>query len=258
MSEQRVSNGTVEKSVQTNGVLRRINVRERVSRISTAKFQGMFGVPEIAALASSGLLLLVVIFSYFYFQAPAASRLKALESERQAIQNRIRQAQVNIDLDADPQATLAEVRNSLGQFERNSLQQRSVGRMALYNQLNELMLRNKLRNTAGPAYAALDALGGNASATATEATRTGTAKWQSLYPGIGISVTVEGQYINVRHFMRDIEASGQFLIINAVELEGVTDSESPQGATLVSLHLDMATYFQRDGLDGAMDATQTR
>src|SRR5437667_12646314 len=93
------------------------------------------------------------------------------------------------------------------------------------------------------------------------------AKWQTIYPGVAVTVTVEGPYQNVRHFVRDIETSRQFLIINAVELERVTQSGSIEelptvqpsrtttGATrpasgggktaLVSLRLDMATYFQR-------------
>jgi hypothetical protein len=62
--------------------------------------------------------------------------------------------------------------------------------------------------------------------------------------------------------VRDIETSRQFMIINAVELEGVTQSGVVESAapprigmpptattggkgTLVSLRLEMATYFQR-------------
>jgi len=69
-------------------------------------------------------------------------------------------------------------------------------------------------------------------------------------------VTIEGQYQNLRHFVRDIESSKQFIIINAVELERATESNtqptaesSPlkSGSALVSLRLDMATYFQRTG-----------
>jgi Tfp pilus assembly protein PilO len=79
---------------------------------------------------------------------------------------------------------------------------------------------------------------------------------KSLYPGIGIAVTVEGPYANLRRFLREVEASKQFIIINAVELEGVTDANSQSGAALVSLHLDMATYFQRDS-GAATEETQT-
>ena len=76
------------------------------------------------------------------------------------------------------------------------------------------------------------------------------------YPGIAVSITVEGPYQRVRRFVREIESSRQFLIINEVELESVTQSgvatdPSTAGgttggrATLVSLRLEMATYFQR-------------
>jgi hypothetical protein len=60
----------------------------------------------------------------------------------------------------------------------------------------------------------------------------------------------------VRRFVRDIEASRQFVIINAVELEGVTDTAAARAAStgeagsspqslVVSLRLDMAAYFRR-------------
>ncbi len=80
-------------------------------------------------------------------------------------------------------------------------------------------------------------------------------KWQTIYPGIAISVTVEGQYQNLRRFIQDIETNRQFVIINSVELERATETntlpsaegESTGGprAALVSLRLEMATYFQR-------------
>ena len=89
---------------------------------------------------------------------------------------------------------------------------------------------------------------------------------QSVFPGIGVSVTVEGQYKNLRRFVRDIEASNQFIVVNAVELQSVTDTGSapsltpegvptaaPQGRnTLVSLRLDMAAYFRRAASEEAV------
>jgi len=79
-------------------------------------------------------------------------------------------------------------------------------------------------------------------------------KWQSVYPGIAISVTLEGPYQNLRRFVHDIEASKQFIIINTVELEPATESNQAAEATsgagkpsLVSLRVEMTTYFQRNG-----------
>jgi hypothetical protein len=122
--------------------------------------------------------------------------------------------------------------------------------MDLYEELNNLIRKNSLRNTSGPIYVALEATGKNGNATSSKSAG---AKWQSVYPGIAINVTVEGQYSNLRRFVRDIEASKLFLIINSVELERAKDTNSSPSdenqatprASLVSLRLDMATYFQR-------------
>ncbi len=150
--------------------------------------------------------------------------------------------------------------------------------MTLYSELNNLIRSNGLRNTAGPGYTPLQPVGSknNVQPTAS-ASQQSSAKWQTIYPGIAVTVTVEGPYQNVRHFVRDIETSREFLIINAVELESVTQSgvlqetpivrnpvpargsaaapaiAQPSGGrgTLVSLRLDMATYFRRPGVEGA-------
>ena len=152
--------------------------------------------------------------------------------------------------------------------------------MTLYTVLNNLIKSNGLRNTAGPSYSELEVLGAKTQVQpGLTAEKQSTAKWQSIYPGIAVSVTVEGGYQNIRHFVRDIETSRQFLIINAVEIESVRNSgavqdqnpSSSQPATqrnakttkpgiptpapapeiaggrggLVSLRLDIASYFQR-------------
>jgi Tfp pilus assembly protein PilO len=117
-----------------------------------------------------------------------------------------------------------------------------------------LIKSNGLRNTSGPTYAPLEPAGSKTSASNT---KTGNTKWQSVYPGIAISLTVEGQYPNLRRFVQELESSKQFVIINSVELERSTETtrsvateEAPAGGTtaaaaLVSLRLEMTTYFQR-------------
>jgi Tfp pilus assembly protein PilO len=115
-----------------------------------------------------------------------------------------------------------------------------------------------LRNTAGPNYTPLEPAG---SKNGTTGARTANTKWQSIYPGIAISVTVEGPYQNLRRFIRDIETNRQFVIINSVELERSTENSAPpaDGASgaaprgsLVSLRLEMATYFQRGSTEGVL------
>jgi len=69
----------------------------------------------------------------------------------------------------------------------------AAGRMSLYTVLNKLIKSNGLRNTAGPTYAPLDPVGTKQQAQLTvTAEKQSNAKWQSIYPGIAVSVTVEG------------------------------------------------------------------
>lgn len=234
-----------QPTIETNNTpSRREQARTRLAKLRHTRQDGMLGVPELIGLGASAIMLLAVIFSYFYFLTPARAREQAVKNEAARLTERVNAAKEGIDLSASPQATVQDINQSLESFERGSLSQRNQGRMELYNQLNEMMRKHSLRNTAGPVYTALDALGTGAPVSAS---KSGSARWQSLYPGIGIAVTVEGQYANLRHFMRELELSRQFIIINAVELEGTNDANSQAaGAAQVSLRLDMAIYFQRD------------
>ena len=117
--------------------------------------------------------------------------------------------------------------------------------MSLYEELNQLIRSNGLRNTSGPTYAGLEPIGSKTQQ-ASAGSNSAAARWQSIYPGIAVNVTVEGSYQSLRHFVRDIEASKQFLIINAVELERATESNAlpttgsgapKPGSTQVSLRL---------------------
>jgi Tfp pilus assembly protein PilO len=250
----------------------RESVRVRLSKLRQSRQRSVLGLPEIIGLAASTLLLLAVVFAYLYFLTPARNRLLAAQRQRDGLQEQLRTSQEGVRQSTDTQATITEINQSLEDFENSRLTRRDAGRMALYNQLNLLIKRNGLRNTAGPNYTALNPLG-TVDAKGQAANKTGNAKWQSVFPGIGVSLTVEGQYANLRRFVRDVEASGQFLIINAVELESVTDNNSadvaagaapgagPTGAArpmLVSLRLDLAVYFQRGALETNSSPEETR
>jgi len=126
-----------------------------------------------------------------------------------------------------------------------------------YDELNELIVKNGLRNTSGPAYTPLDPTG-----TKSVSGKSTTTKWQSFYPGIVVLVTVEGQYQDIRRFIRDLEQSKQFVVINQVELQRANENSAPVSAeggeaaaapagsgsrgSLISLQLNLATYFQRE------------
>jgi Tfp pilus assembly protein PilO len=234
---------------------RRAQFKANLQRLRASRKQGMFGMTEILALGTSLLLLLLVVISYIYFLIPARSRLETLQLERTRLQTQLRSSQEIIREGHDTQSTVAKITQSLDEFQSYHLSNAGQGRMGLYGELNQLIRKNGLRNTAGPAYTPLLS---SATKRSPGETRSASTKWQSVYPGIAVSLTVEGQYQNLRRFIRDLEVSKQFIIVNAIELERATETNSAASLessvnaprnSLVSLRLDMATYFQLGAAD---------
>src|SRR5688572_1059643 len=254
---------STEQVSDTQTQSRRAQIKVRLDRLKKSRQRKTLGVAEIAGLTGSAFLLLLALLSYFYFLTPSYRELESLQRERSKLQTQLRNAQEGYQHNADTKTTVATINASLESFENGHLAARATGRMALYTELNQLIKRNGLRNTAGPTYSMLAPLGPKAQQQSTGSTeRQGNAKWQSVFPGIGVSVTVEGGYQSLRHFLRDIETSRQFLIINAVELESgnetnvapagdVSGSAAGQRGAPISLRLEMATYFQRGITDSA-------
>ena len=234
----------------------RDRVRARLGKLGF-RDNRIIGPAEVVGLGGSVLILLLVVVSYLYFLVPANFRLDALQSERSLLQTQLRTSQEAVNQSETTEASVQKITQSLGDFESNHLLSVDRGRMGLYDSLNVLIRKNGLRNTSGPTYTPLqpsDAKGG------TNGSRSANTKWQSIYPGIAISVTVEGQYQNLRRFIRDLETNTQLIIINSVELERSTETNNSlpaEGgpttgarAALVSLRLEMTTYFQRPTREG--------
>jgi hypothetical protein len=195
--------------------------------------------------------------SYLYFLLPANSRLVALQEQRSLLQTQVRDLEKVVISGESTEASVQKINQSLDEFESDHLLGTDRGRMALYDSINVLMHKNGLRNTSGPTYTTLEP---SSAKVGTSGSRAANTKWQSVYPGIAVSVTVEGQYQNLRRFVRDLETNKQLIIINSVELERSTETNSSpppasgdatnvaptsgQGS-LVSLRLEMTTYFQR-------------
>jgi Type II secretion system (T2SS), protein M subtype b len=274
-----------EQSIRNNALPGRQQIRVRFDRLTRSQLN-VIGVPELVGITCAVLLALFTAFLYVYLLVPARARVHSAELDRERLQGQVRAAEINVSENSTTKETVDKINASMEDFESNWLVSPSSGRMSLYTDLNDLIRSNGLRNTAGPSYTALEPLGAKTLQQALAgADKKSNAKWQSVYPGISVSVTVEGPYQNVRHFVHDIEMSRAFLVINAIELESVNQSStiSVAGAeesrvppprttrpgaptptnrtppvaivtpplpgtrgTTVSLRLDMATYFQRD------------
>lgn len=264
--------------MQSPALAERRKISSRFNQLKRAPALTVIGLPELIGLAGAALLGLMTIFAYFYFYLPAHSRLASAQGERDRLQAQLRASKSLFDENKNTSESVDQRIASVKDFEGNWLAVSGTGRLALYAELNNLIRSNGLRNTAGPSYAPLEPVGSKTQIQPTaSAEKQSNAKWQTIYPGIAVSVTVEGPYQSVRHFVRDIETNRHFLIINAVELERVTQSgvdqamaeplpaprnlaAPPRGGrtateiiaptaggrgSMVSLRLDLATYFQR-------------
>jgi hypothetical protein len=236
--------------------------KTRVSEFIASRRGKMFGVAEVAALAGSCFVLALVLLSYLYFFVPARSRLASLNTQLKQTQTNLQTLDGVVGKDQNTKQNVDRVAASLNKFETEHLAQADQGRMDSFRELNELMVKNNLKNTSGPTYTPLDPAG-----TKSNSGKTVVTKWQSFYPGTAVMVTVEGEYQNVRRFIRDIERSRQFVVINEVELQRATQNNAPATAeeggggsgtrgSLVTLQLNMATYFQRPGATDSAPAEQ--
>jgi Tfp pilus assembly protein PilO len=231
--------------------------QERFNEFLVSRRGKMFGVVEVIALAGSCFVLALVLLSYLYFLVPARSRVATADAYLKQLQTNLQTLSGVVGRDTDTKQTVDKVAASLNKFETENLARQDQGRLELYEELNQLIIKNGLKNTSGPTYTTLDPSG-----TKSTAGKNVVTKWQSFYPGIAVMVTVEGQYQDVRRFIRDVERSKQFVVINEVELQRATQTNAPASVeggadasaapagsgsrgSLVSLQLNMATYFQR-------------
>jgi len=242
--------------------------QERFSEFLVSRRGKMFGVVEVVALAGSCFVLALVLLSYLYFLVPARSRVATANADLKQLQANLQTLDGVVHKETDTKQTVDKIAASLNKFETEYLLRQDQGRMDLYEELNQLIIKNGLKNTSGPTYTTLDPTG-----TKSTAGKNVMTKWQSFYPGIAVMVTVEGSYQDLRRFIRDVERSKQFVVINEVELQRATQNNAPasideggSGAapgsgtrgSLVSLQLNMATYFQRPSATEAVSSVQDK
>lgn len=239
----------------------RAQVSERLARFRRSRRTSFLGVPEMFALASACALLALALAAYFLLLVPQRSRLAALERERDQLQTQIRSATENKNRNLSTGETVARILRSLSEFESAALETREASIKDLIEELNRKSASARLSRAqfsfiyqddtqASATQAAQQRAAGNLAGAA--------RRRQTVFPTTDISLNIEGTYANLRRFIRDIEQSRRFIVINAVQLEGINDSGATDAArgALVSLRLDMSAYFRRPGV-AALDAGGT-
>lgn len=244
---------------------------------------GMWGPIEVAAIAVGAVALGAVVLLYIFAVAPAGRELARNRSEADRLEAEKMSAKTKYGEITTTEAQVGKLLTSVDDFETRFLPPSVNGRSALYQRINSLILAYGLTNTTGPDYQTLEAADVNKENESDE--ERGRAKFRSLFPGIYVTMTVEGSYQNLRRFIRDIETGNEFVVVSTIEIEpSDTQSEpkpdltkppsaqpggdmtaagfpgsgkpdagqpgvaKPKGRThgeIVALHLEMAAYFRR-------------
>ena len=225
-------------------------IRARLREARSTRPAGAIRLPEIIALTVAALLLAVAACAYFFLLVPERSRLVALENERAQLQAKLRASSEGVERNESTEASVDKIVTSLNDFETTVLAARDPQTTtAVIEELNDKTRRHNLAR-AQFSFSHLDEFVPGQINSQRSSGRGGAgnvSKRESVFPAIDISLTIEGPYGNLRRFIRDIEQSRRFIVINGIQLEGVSDTGNAARAALVSLRLDMSTHFRRSG-----------
>lgn len=191
-------------------------------------YGGMWGPAEIATVGVSLLAVLTVVLLYLFYVIPAKKELERNRAERDRLETELKTAKSRYGDITSTEQGVARLVSSVSDFETRFLPIASNGRTSLYQRINGLIGAYGLVNTSGPDYSPLEIAGGRTNQAEQE---NGRSKFQSIFPGVYVSMTVEGSYQNLRRFIREIETSNQFVVITSVQLEPSDTKEKQQNNT---------------------------
>ncbi len=234
-------------------------------------YGGMWGQAEITTVGLSVLAILAVFVLYMFFVMPAQKELETAKAQRDQIEADLKSAKSKYGSITNTETQVSKIVKSVNDFETNFLPAEISGKTALYERLNGLIGAYGLVNSSGPDYVPLEIVDPQRRQQ-TENER-GRDKLMSLFPGVFVTVTVEGSYQNLRRFIKDVETSRQFIMVSAVEfVPADNQTEKPAAVQqisqdgqppvdnlqrldeiyrakvrgeIVSLKIEMAAYFRR-------------
>ena len=198
-------------------------------------YAGMWGQTEIATVGVGMLAILTVILLFIFLVLPAKKELEQNRAERDRLERELTTARSRYGTITSTEERVARLISSVNDFETRFLPIASNGRNALYQRINGLISAYGLVNSSGPDYAPLEIADSGSSNQSSEE-ESGRAKFQSIFPGVYVTMTVEGSYQNLRRFIREIETSDQFVVVSAVELEPSDNNEKENQTTTARIN----------------------
>lgn len=178
-------------------------------------YAGMWGPVEIGVLAAGAMAFLAAIMVYFFFVIPSNRELALNRSKASSLEAEVVSARTKYGEITSSQDQVGKILTSVDDFETRFLPAVTNGQNSLYQRLNSLIMAYGLINTNGPDYQPLDTVN---QGDQQEQDNKGRDKFRSLYPGVYVTMTVEGSYQNLRRFIREIETGNEFVVISTIEL----------------------------------------
>lgn len=229
MNENEVDRSDLPEEAETQIV---VNEPPRIDAVPMNRprkvYGGMWGQNEIVAAAVSMVAILAAIALYLFVVAPSNSELERNRAERSRIELELISARAKYGNITSTETQVAKLMSSVDEFESSYLPVAATGRTSLYQRINGLIGSYGLVNTNGPEFSPLE-IAERAQTGQSDEDR-GREKFRSLFPGVYVTMTVEGSYQNLRRFIREIETGNEFVVVSSVELES-SDSEKPADAT---------------------------
>src|SRR5215211_2254399 len=102
---------------EVKGAPRTIQYNQRLTTFRDSRRGKMFGVAEVAALAGSCLVLLLVLLSYLYFLVPARSRVNSLNEDKARLQSNLQTLDTVFKKDQTTKDQVDQIAASLTGFE---------------------------------------------------------------------------------------------------------------------------------------------
>ncbi|MGD9562159.1 MAG: hypothetical protein AB7F88_08055 [Pyrinomonadaceae bacterium] len=190
-------------------------------------YTGMWGPVELGVLGAAMLAVLGAILLYVFFVVPSNNEIENNRARRDKLDAELTSAKEKFGNISNVEHKVTELIDSVNTFEARFLPVPSTGRTALYHRINALIGSYGLVNSSGPDYSPLDII--DPSKRGEEEDRSGKAKFRSFFPGVYVTMTLDGPYTSLRRFIRDLETGSEFVVVSAVEIEP-SDSQEAKSA----------------------------
>ncbi len=201
-------------------------------------YKGMWGPVEAGVAGAGMLVMLGAVLMYVFFVVPSNRELENNRARRDRLEAEMTSAREKYGNIHNIETQVAKLISSVDEFEALYLPVPTTGKTALYQRINGLMAAYGLENTSGPDFAPLEIL--EKVNQEKNDDNGGKSKFRSFFPGVYVSMTVEGPYANLRRFIREIETGSEFIVVSAVELEPSDAEAKPdESAPTVASAQDM-------------------